>query len=129
MSAGLGMAPRRYDLDDRLVAFAVRVCRLTAGFPPTIVGRHTALQLIRSATSAAANYAEAQAAESRRDFVHKLRIGLKELREVRAWLRFVRGMELCAGANGAEAVRECGELMAILATSIRTARGGMSHVQ
>jgi four helix bundle protein len=120
------MAPQRYDLDDRLVAFAVRVSRLTAAFSPSVVGRHAALQLVRSVTSAAANHAEAQAAESRRDFVHKLRICLKELREVHTWLRFVRGMELCAGATDAEARGECGELIAILAASIKTARAGMS---
>jgi four helix bundle protein len=84
-----------------------------------MVGHHAGLQLIRSATSPAANYAEARAAESRRDFVHKLR--LKELREAHTWLRFVRGMELCAVTSVAEVMGECEELIAILVTSIRTA--------
>jgi four helix bundle protein len=123
------MAPARYDLDERLVAFAVRVCRLTAEFPPSMVGRHAGLQLIRSVTSPAANYAEAQGAESRRDFVHKLRVCLKELREVSTWLRFVDRMELCSDASASEASRECEELIAIFATSVRTARRRMSGVQ
>jgi four helix bundle protein len=123
------MAPARYDLDERLVAFAVRVCRLTAGFPPSLIGRHAGLQLIRSVTSPAANYAEAQGAESRRDFVHKLRVCLKELREVATWLRFVGRMELSSGASVSEASRECDELIAIFATSVRTAERRMSNVK
>jgi four helix bundle protein len=123
------MAPRQYDLDDRLLALAVRVCRITAGFPPSLIGRHAGLQLIRSVTSPAANYAEAQGAESRRDFIHKLRICLKELREVRTWLRFVCGMELSSGASVLEARRECDELIAILAASIKTAKRGATGIQ
>ena len=113
---------RQYDLDDRLLAFAIRVCQLADRLPPTLLGRHACLQLIRSATSPAANYAEMQAAESRRDFVHKLRICLKELREVSTWLRFVGRMELCAPNELTGAERECDELIAILVTSIRTAQ-------
>ncbi len=123
------MAPRRYDLEDRLLAFAISASRLTTAFPPSMVGRHAGLQLIRSATSPAANYAEAVAAESRRDFVHKLRICLKELREVRIWLRFVVGVELAPSAAVVGAGRECDELIAILAASIRTAKGRASSDQ
>jgi hypothetical protein len=65
---------------------------------------------------------EVQGAESRRDFIHKLGICVKELRETRAWLRFAQAMELCADARLEPAVRECDQLLAILATSIRTAR-------
>jgi four helix bundle protein len=94
-----------------------------------MVARHAGLQLIRSATSPAANYAESQAAESRRDFVHKLRICLKELQEARAWIRFVGRMELSLSPDVAEVGRECDELIAILAASIRTARSRMSKAQ
>jgi four helix bundle protein len=80
--------PRRYDLEERLLGFAVQACRIVERLPPTVIGRHVGMQLVRSVTSPPANYAEAQGAESRRDFVHKLHC-LKELRETRAWLKFV----------------------------------------
>jgi four helix bundle protein len=112
---------KRFDLEDRLIRFAAEVCRLVDGLPSTAVGRHAGLQLIRCATSPAANYAEAQAAESRRDFVHKLKICLKELRETRTWLKFVSQMELCDAASAEPQMRECEELLAIFATSVRTA--------
>ena len=83
-----------YDLEERLLAFAVKVCRLADGFPTSAVGRHARWQLVRSATSPAANYGEVQAAESRRDFVHKLTICLKELRETAVWLTFAGRMDL-----------------------------------
>jgi four helix bundle protein len=115
------MPRTQYDLEDRLLGFAVLACRAIRRFPPSLVGRHVAAQLVRSATSPAANYAEAVAAESRRDFVHKLRVCLKELRETRTWLKFVRRMGLPAGDEIANASRECEELIAILASSIKTA--------
>jgi len=79
---------------------------------------------MRSATSPFANYGEAQAAESRQDFVHKLKICLKELRETQAWLKFVERMKLCP--ENLEAARhECDEHVAIFATSVRTAASKM----
>ena len=80
------------------------------------------LQLIRSSTSTFANYGEVQSAESRRDFIHKCGICLKELRESRTWLKFVREMNLTSPELVDPALRECDELLAILATSIKTAR-------
>jgi four helix bundle protein len=116
------MAGPRYDLEDRLIRFGAAVCRLVAEFPTTAVGKQAATQLTRSATSPFANYGEVQGAESRRDFVHKLGICVKELRETRAWLKFSTQMELCPGGRLEAAMAECDELLAILATSIRTAR-------
>ena len=75
----------KYNLEDRLVEFAERVIRLAESLPKTPVGRHMLGQLIRSGTSPAPNYGEAQDAESRADFVHKMKIVLKELRETRVW--------------------------------------------
>jgi four helix bundle protein len=117
--------PRRgYDLEDRLIDFAAQICRLIEGFPPTTIARHVGAQLMRSATSPFANYGEAQGAESRQDFVHKLKLCLKELRETYAWLKFADRMKLCAGDS--EAVRkECDELIAILVASVRTATSRM----
>jgi four helix bundle protein len=121
--------PRRYDLEGRLLGFAVQACRIVERLPPTVIGRHVGTQLVRSVTSPPANYAEAQGAESRRDFVHRLRICLKELRETRTWLKFVSRMELLpAGTAVDAAVAEADELIAILVTSIRTA-GRRANVQ
>jgi four helix bundle protein len=112
----------KHDLEDRLIEFAKSVCHLSRELPRTPLGQHVGLQLVRSSTSTFANYGEVQSAESRRDFVHKLGICLKELRETRTWLKFVREM----GLRNADALRgilnECDQLLAILATSIRTAR-------
>ncbi len=118
------MAGRRYDLEDRLINFAVQLCLLTDRFPSTPIARHVSTQITRSGTSPFANYGEAQAAESRQDFVHKLKICLKELRETQAWLKFVERMNLCT--EGVEAARaECDELVSIFVASIKTATGKM----
>lgn len=116
------MAGARYDLEDRLIRFGAGVCRLTDRLPPTAVGKHIVVQLIRSATSPLANYGEVQGAESRRDFVHKLGICFKELRETRAWLKLISEMGLGIEDQLGPAIEESDELLAILATSIRTAR-------
>ena len=74
------------DLSPRLLELAVRVGRVVDALPENRLGRHIAGQLVRSGTSPAPNYEEACAAESRRDFIHKVRIALKELRETRCWI-------------------------------------------
>jgi four helix bundle protein len=76
-------------LSERLLIFAAKIGKLAERLPNTRFGRHIAGQLIRSGTSPAPNYEEACAAESRADFIHKLRIVLKELRESRCWLRLI----------------------------------------
>jgi four helix bundle protein len=116
------MAGTRYDLEDRLIRFGVAVCRACEQLPETVVGKHVKVQLVRSATSPAANYGEVQGAESRRDFIHKLGICLKELRETRAWLKFIAEMEHCPAESMQIVLTECEELLAIIASSIRTAR-------
>jgi len=116
------MSPARYNLEDRLVRFAAAACRLTGRLPTTAVGKHLTVQLIRSGTSPLANYGEVQGAESRRDFVHKLGICVKELRETRAWLKLMGELQLCSGDQLSLMLGECNELLAITATSIRTAR-------
>ena len=80
---------RKYDLEGRLIDFAVRIIRTAESLPKTKVGKHVAGQLIRCGTSAAPNYGEAQSAESRSDFIHKMKISLKELRETRVWLLMI----------------------------------------
>ena len=124
------MERARYDLEDRLIDFAVQICLLTDRFPSTPIARHVSTQITRSGTSPFANYGEAQGAESRQDFIHKLKVCLKELRETQAWLKFVQRMHFCT--ENVEAVREeCNELVAIFVTSVRTASGKykMSNVE
>src|SRR5467141_3273337 len=80
---------RADELEERLIDFAVRVINLSANLPKTPAGKHIAGQILRSGTSPAPNYGEARGAESRADFVHKLRIVQKELNETSIWLRFI----------------------------------------
>jgi len=116
------MAPAAYDLEDRLIDFAVQICSLTDRFPSTPLAKHVNSQITRSGTSPFANYGEAQAAESRQDFIHKLRVCLKELRETQAWLKFAERMTFCPEETIRATRRECDELVAIFAASVRTAR-------
>ena len=79
----------KYDLEGRLLEFAADIVELTESLPNTRAGNHIAGQLLRCGTSSLSNHGEVEAAESRRDFLHKLRICLKELRETNRWLRLV----------------------------------------
>ena len=116
------MPAQKYDLEDRLVDYASSVVELTEALPNTRAGNHFAGQLLRSGTSPAPNYGEAQAAESRRDFVHKLGICLKELRESRIWLRIVQRRTLLKASVVEPVLRETEELIRIFKTSIATAK-------
>jgi four helix bundle protein len=113
---------RHYDLEDRLLDFAVSVVELTESFPSTRAGNHIAGQLLRCGTSPLSNHGEVEAAESRKDFVHKLRICLKELRETRRWLRLAgRLKKLGPIADLPACLNEVDELIRIFVASIRTA--------
>ena len=85
---------RADELEERLINFAVRIVRLSSGLPKTAAGKHIAGQILRSGTSPAPNYGEARGAESHADFVHKLRIVLKELNETSIWLRIIERSQL-----------------------------------
>ncbi len=118
------------NIQERLVDFAVTVVRLCEAMPATVAGRHVAGQLLRSGTAPAAHYAEARGAESRRDFVHKLRIALKELNESAVWIQVAQRSGLAAEAAAETALTECRELSRILNASVRTAAnaaGGHVH--
>lgn len=112
---------RVFDLEERLISFAVRVIRVAEALPRTPVGAHIRSQLSRSGTSPAPNYGEAQSAESRGDFVHKLKIVLKELRETRVWLLMIARAELMKPTALAPLLAETDELISILVASARTA--------
>ena len=109
-------------LQQRLILFGVGVCRHLGKTRRTVVTAHVTTQLIRSATAPAALYAEARAAESRRDFVHKMHLCLKELRESAVWLQFLN--ELAApDATRAPLMQESSELIAIFVASLKTSGG------
>ena len=110
------------DLSARLLELAVRIGRVVDALPETRLGRHIAGQLVRSGTSPAPNYEEACAAESRRDFIHKVRIALKELRETRCWIRLIMRSELLPETRMIEIANETDELCRILGQSVVTAR-------
>ncbi len=109
-------------LEERLVAFAVTVIHLANEIAGTFAGKHIASQMIRSGTSPAPNYAEARSAESRADFIHKLRIAIKELNETAIWLKVIDRSKLSKAAAVGSIAGECDELKRILGASLRTAR-------
>jgi four helix bundle protein len=113
---------RMYDLEDRLLEFAANIVQFTESLPNPRAGNHIAGQLLRCGTSALSNHGEVEASESRRDFLHKLRICLKELRETKRWLRLVgRVKKLESPANFVTRLNEVDELIRIFVASIRTA--------
>jgi len=109
-------------MEDRFIEFAARVCDVVDNLPDSRKGRHIAGQMIRSGTSPAPNYAEACAAESRADFVHKLGIVLKELRETRVWLKLAVRSKCMPSKRLQPLIDECTELMNITGKSITTAK-------
>ncbi|MFO1484504.1 MAG: four helix bundle protein [Verrucomicrobiaceae bacterium] len=113
---------KTYDLEERLIDFAVRVITVVEALPDTKAGRHIAGQLVRSGTSPAPNYGEAQSAESVDDFVHKLKVALKELRETNIWLKIIKKKPLCSPKKLESLTTECNELISIFVKSIQTAK-------
>ncbi len=112
-----------YDLDERLLAFSVRIIRLTESLPRNRAGNHIGNQLLRSGTSPYPNHGEAQSAESTKDFIHKLRIVLKELRETERWLKLICRAGLIKPAERLDGIiKETDELIRIFVASIRTSR-------
>src|SRR6266436_7584300 len=110
------------ELLELLINFAARVGKVVDPLPDTRMGRHIGGQLVRSGTSPAPNYEEACAAESRADFVHKLSISLKELRESRCWIRLIIKTEMLPEHRMGELFDECNQLCNIIAQSIVTAK-------
>lgn len=115
------------DLEERLLDFAVRVGKAIDALPETRLGRHIASQLVRSGTSPAPNYAEACAAESKKDFIHKLAIVLKELRERSIWIRLIVRSTLIPEQRLELLRDECDQLCRIIAKSLVTAKSGQSN--
>jgi four helix bundle protein len=110
------------DIEERLVDFAVRIIKLCGHLPKTQPGQHLAGQLLRSGTAPAAHYAEARSAESNRDFIHKLKICLKELNESRVWLKIIAKSEFLPANRLQNIAVESDELCRIISASIKTSR-------
>jgi four helix bundle protein len=123
------MTRRGDDLLERLLDFAARIGKVVDALPETRMGRHVAGQLVRYGTAPAPNYAEACGAESRKDFVHKLGICLKELRETACWLQLVVKAELLPEARFADLLAESGELLKIMAKSIVTTKANTARAK
>jgi four helix bundle protein len=110
-----------YDLEERLLEYSARIIRLVERLPNTRAGNHVAGQLLRSGTSPLPNHGEAQAAESANDFVHKLKICLKELRESYRWLLLIQRVPLLRPRLVDPLVQETDELIRIFVRNIQTA--------
>jgi four helix bundle protein len=110
-----------FDLEDRLLDFSARIIRLVDALPNTRAANHVAGQLLRCGTSPYGNRGEVEAAESRRDFVHKLRVCLKELTESRRWLRLLQKAALVPERKMLAILGETEELIKIFFASVRTA--------
>src|ERR1035437_6536063 len=110
-----------YDLEERLLEYSARIIRLVERLPNTRAGNHLAGQLLRSGTSPLPNHGEAQAAESANDFVHKLKICLKELRESWRWLLLIQRVPLLRPRLVDALVKETDEVIRIFVPSNQTA--------
>jgi four helix bundle protein len=108
--------------EERLIQFAARIIRLAGRLPRSFQGRHVANQILRSGTAGAPNYAEARGAESRADFIHKMRIVLKELNETAVWIRIMAESSLISPELLVDILAENKELCRMASASIKTAR-------
>jgi len=116
------------DLEERLINFAILVIEIAENLPRSVAGITLSGQIIRSSTSSALNYGEAQSAESTKDFVHKMKVVLKELRETYVCLRIVKGAHINKDESKLGlAINEDNELISIFVTSINTARKNLNQ--
>ena len=120
----LEVRKRKFDLEERLIDFAVEIIGFYENLPDRKAASHMGGQLLRSGTSPALNYGEAKSAESRKDFLHKMKVCLEELRESYNCLRIMnRAGIVKSGDEANELIGECNELISIFVTSINTASG------
>ena len=117
---------KKFDLEDRLIDFTIRISNVVDEIDNSRLGIYIAGQLIRSGSSPALNYGEAQSAESRKDFVHKLKIILQELKESRTCLKIIERKPLILNTKKlTEILKETEELIAIIFRSIETTKSNM----
>lgn len=110
------------DIQRRLIAFAARIIKLCDALPPTRATMHISSQLLRCGTAPAAHHAEARGAESPADFIHKLKVAVKELIESEVWMRIIVASGIQDAFMLESLLDECVQLQRILSTSIKTAR-------
>ena len=116
----------KYDLEDRLIDFSVLIFKVVDSLIHTRAGNHIAGQLVRSGSNPALHYGEAQSAESRKDFIHKIKILLKELRESRAALKLIYKTPLTNSLEMVEnGLSETNQLISIFMASVKTAKKNM----
>jgi four helix bundle protein len=108
--------------EERLIEFAARIISLAGRLAKNFQGRDVANQILRSGTAGAPNYAEARGAESRADFIHKMRIVQKELNETAVWIRIIAKSSLISPELIVDILAENKELCRITSASIKTAR-------
>ena len=114
---------RKFDLEERLIDFAVLMIEISESLNNTRAGNHIGGQLVRSGTSPALHYGKAQSAESRNDIIHKLKILLKELRETLVALKIIKKVSLYKKREIVDkGMVECNELVSIFVKSIETAK-------
>ena len=117
---------KKFDLEDRTIEFSISIIELTKSLENSEIGKYFTNQIARSSASSSLNYAEAKGSESRRDFIHKLKVSLKELHETHASLRIIAGSGLSKEKEFInECISECGQLIAMLTQSIKTAKKNM----
>lgn len=113
---------RKYNLEERLINFASDSIDVAENLPKTYAGSHIASQLVRSSTSPALHYGEAQSAESRNDFIHKMKVCLKELRETFNCLRLISKKKWFDEVKLNAVIKKNNELISIFVTSLKTAQ-------
>ena len=119
----MGDTISKWDLEDRLIDFAILIIDISESLINTKAGNHLAGQIIRSGTSPALNYGEAQDAESNQDFIHKIKIILKELQETFVALKIIKKAELYKNEDKLKiTLKENDELIAIFVATVKTAR-------
>jgi len=115
------------DIKEKLLLFAIDALDVCEALPKTPAGAHISMQLLRCATSAAPNYSEARGAESGRDFLHKLRIVLKELNEAEVWIELIVRRRMLDGDRMQKISEDCQSLCKIMAASVRTAGANLRN--
>jgi four helix bundle protein len=114
---------KRHELEERLIDFSVFIIELSDELPNTKAGSHLSGQIVRSGTSVSLNYGEAQSGESRKDFIHKMQISLKELRETYICLKIIfKAKQYRTEEKILKALKENDELISIFVKSIETAK-------
>lgn len=118
-----------FEIEMRLIRFSVRVIKMAETLPKDMAAKHLASQIIRSATSPALNYGEAQNAESIDDFLHKIKICLKELRETFICLKIIDERGWFPTGKLSSLLTENNELLSIFIASTKTITNNKSNNQ